>query len=231
MLREVAHFLRHVPDVARLSRRLSQAELFDLLSRRADDAGLRAWRARLADGLAGRVLEVGCGTGLMLPHYPAGLAVVGIEPEPSFLARARALARPPVTLAAADAQQLPFADASFDAVVFAGVLCSIPAVDRALSEVHRVLRPGGEVRLIEHVRSPRFVPGLLMHVCNPLWRLYNRQGCNMNRRTGAALLRGGFAIVQEERFQVFSPGLPAFPSVYLRARPVTGLGHTGGPPP
>ena len=225
MLREIAHFLRHAPGVARLSTRLSQAELFDRLSVRADAAGLAEWRARLAHGLHGRVLEIGCGTGLMFPHYAPGLAVTGTEPEERFLALARARAPSHVTLEVASAEALPYTDESFDAVVLAGVLCSVNDVDRALSEVRRVLRRDGEVRLLEHVKSARPVPGLFMEIFNPLWRLYNRQGCNMNRRTDRALVRAGFDIVEAAPFQVFTAGLPAFPSLFLRARPVTGSRH------
>lgn len=230
MLREIAHFFRHVPGVARLSLGRSQAELFDLLSVRVDEAGLTAWRARLANGLSGRVLEIGCGTGLMFPHYPPALAVVGTEPEEQFLALARRRAPPHVALELAKAERLPHADASFDAVVASGVLCSVDDVDRALLEAHRVLKPQGEIRLLEHVRSDRALPGLLMDAFNPLWRLYNRQGCNMNRRPDRALERSGFELRERERFQLFADGMPAFPSLYLRARRVTGSRHTPAHP-
>jgi len=216
VIREIAHFLRHAPGVARLSTRLSQAELYHELSTRADAAGISAWRARLAAGLRGRVLEIGCGTGLMFPHYRPDAAVVGIEPALGFLALARAPAH--VTMLAADATGLPFAAASFDVAVVAGVLCSVEGAAGALFELRRVVKPGGEIRLMEPVRSERCLPGRLMDLFNPAWRLYNRQGCNMNRRTLRDLEAAGLELLEVERFQVFSDGLPAFPSCYVRAR-------------
>ena len=223
MLREIVHFVRHVPGVARLSLKMDQAELFHLLSKRADEAGLFQWRERLVHDLKGRVLEIGCGTGLMFPHYTEAAEVIGTEPERRFLALAEA--RENITLEVADAQDLPYDDQSFDAVVVGGVLCSVPDVGRALAELRRVLKPTGELRLIEHVKSPRPLAGLLMELFNPLWRAYNRQGCNMNRRTERALERAGFELTEVEPFQIYSDGLPAFPSRYLRACPVTEPRH------
>ena len=222
MLHEIAHFFRHMPGVARLSTKMSQAELYDVLAGRLDESGMAQWRTRLADGLTGRVLEIGCGTGAMFPHYAEDVAVTGIEPAENFLERARPLADASpaeITLQIASAEELPFEDASFDAVIVAAVLCSVKSVQRSLAEISRVLKPGGEMRAAEHVRSPRAIPGALMWLVNPLWRAYNRQGCNMHRRTGAAIEAAGFRIVEVKPFQIYTPGLPAFPSLYLRAIP------------
>ncbi|MEE8105672.1 MAG: class I SAM-dependent methyltransferase [Planctomycetota bacterium] len=225
MLREIAHFFRHAPGVAVMSTRMSQAELFHLLSERADEAGVAAWRARLVEGLedlTGEVLEIGCGTGLMFRHYPPGLNVVATEYAPDFLGHAFVAAeasRANITLELADAEALAFESERFDVVVVSAVLCSVTSPKQALSEIRRVLKPGGEVRLMEHVRSPRPVPGALMHLVNPLWRLYNRQGCNLNRNTKETLIAEGYEIMDCESFQVFARGLPAFPSLLMRARP------------
>ena len=221
MLREIAHFAAHAPGVARLSTRLDQAALFDHLMENARKAGLDDRRARLVAGLEGRVLEIGCGTGAMLRPYGPGVHVTATEPVDSFFELARKAAEgvdATVDLRLADAQDLPFEDASFDAVVVASVLCSVEHPERALAEIRRVLRPGAEVRLMEHVRSEHACAGALMHVFNPVWRAWNRQGYNMNRRTVEAVEAAGFEILERERFQIFADGLPAFPSVLLRVR-------------
>lgn len=224
MLKEVAHFFRHLPGVIRLGVKMSHAEVFHVLMERADAAGLAEWRAKLVRDVRGHVLEIGCGTGSMFRHYPRGVTVIGTEPAEDFLklakqAAAAADCAADVTTEVAAAEQLPFADDSFDVVVVASVLCAVKSVERTLFEIRRVLRPNGEVRLIEHIRSERAIPGLLMDVFNPFWRIWNRIGCNMNRRTDAKLRAAGFELVEVHPFQTFAPGLPAFPTLWIRAVP------------
>jgi len=222
VLKELAHFIRHLPGVVRLGVTRSHADVFAVLMERADAAGLAEWRAKLVRDVKGHVLEIGCGTGSMFRHYPEGVTVVGTEPAEDFLALAKdaaAKCAADVTTRVAHAERLPFQDRSFDVVVVASVLCAVSSVDRTLAEIRRVLKPGGEVRLIEHIRSARAVPGLLMDVFNPLWRLWNRVGCNMNRRTDATLRAAGFDLVEVVPFQTFAPGLPAFPTLWIRAVP------------
>jgi SAM-dependent methyltransferase len=104
----------------------------------------------------GCVLEIGGGTGFNLPHYPAKIEeLVVTEPARGMLDRARRRAETsslPVTFVQAAAESLPFEDAAFDTVVSTLVLCSVDDVDRALAEIHRVLRPGGQLIFVEHVR-------------------------------------------------------------------------------
>lgn len=115
--------------------------------------GGREWVCAQA---AGEVLEVAIGTGRNLPHYPAGARVTGVDFSPAMLevARRRAanLGRE-VTLREADAQALPFPDASFDAVVCTLGLCGFPDERAAIAEMHRVLRPGGTLLLLDHIGS------------------------------------------------------------------------------
>lgn len=199
----------------------TQAEIYEILVERADRAGIAAYRARLAQELEGSVLEIGCGTGRMFSHYPVGAHVTAIEPDGEFREHAEQAAEgcvATIEVRGEFGEALPFEPESFDAVIFASVLCSVGDVDRTLSEAHRVLKRGGELRALEHVRSERWLPGLMMDLANPLWRLYNRQGCNMNRRLEPAVRRAGFEIEAAEAFQVYVPGLPAFPSRLLRAR-------------
>ena len=222
MLKEVAHFLRHLPGVVRLGVTRSHADVFAVLMERADKAGLAEWRAKLVRDVTGDVLEIGCGTGSMFRYYPKGVTVVGTEPAEAFLALAKdaaAKCAAEVTTRVAHAEKLPFQDQTFDVVVVASVLCAVASVERTLAEIRRVLKPGGEVRLIEHVRSTRAIPGLLMDVFNPAWRLWNRIGCNMNRKTDVTLRAAGFDLVEVHPFQTFAPGLPAFPTLWIRAVP------------
>ena len=113
----------------------------------------RSWACSRA---AGETLEVGFGTGLNLPHYPDGVNLIGVDLSPDMLALARARADRigrTVGLIEADAMDLPFPDESFDTVVCTYVLCSVPDDGLAVSEMRRVLRPGGRLILVDHVRS------------------------------------------------------------------------------
>jgi ubiquinone/menaquinone biosynthesis C-methylase UbiE len=222
VLREVGWFVRDIPGNVRLMRAArSQAELYDTLMKRADAAGMAARRAELVGGLRGEILEIGCGTGLMFRHYPAEARVVAIEPDARFRRHAEeavADAGARIRVETGDGEKLAHDAGRFDAVVIAFVLCSVRSVERVLGECRRVLAAGGELRALEHVRSDGPLSSLLMHAFNPMWRLVNRQGCNMNRRLEAPLERAGFRDVTLEPFTMYSPGLPAFPMQRIGAR-------------
>jgi ubiquinone/menaquinone biosynthesis C-methylase UbiE len=135
------------------------------------------------------VLEVGVGTGLNLPYYEAADEVVGVEPDPHMLGRARARAAEapcPVRLVEASAESLPFADGEFDTVVFALSLCTIPDARAALAEARRVLAHDGRLIFLEHVRAERPLAAALQDRAAPLWRRV-AGGCNLNRDTMAAI--------------------------------------------
>lgn len=213
MLAEVVHLCRHAPSTLALKYRLPQAELYATLIARADAAGLAARRAALVSGLSGRVVEVGCGTGAMFGYYHE-VDVTAIEPDPAFAAHARAAAanKPAkISVIAAAGEALPLADSSMDAVVAALVLCSVSSVDAVCAELSRVVRRGGQIRLLEHVRSERPIAGALMDLANPLWLRVNGQGCRMNRDPRPALQRAGIQVERIEPFQIWSAGIPAFP--------------------
>lgn len=224
MLAEVAHLLRHAPATLALKRRLPQDELYATLIARADEAGLGARRDELVAGLHGHIAEIGCGTGAMFGHYRDVEHVTAMEPDAAFAARARDAAhdaRVPITVVEAIGESIPLDDASVDAVVVALVLCSVDSVDNVCAEIARVVRPGGEVRLLEHVRSPKRVRGLLMDAVNPLWLRVNGQGCRLNRDPVPALEDAGIAIERTVPFQIWSAGIPAFPMrlMFARRRP------------
>lgn len=157
--------------------------------------GLNAARRRLVQGLAGKVLEVGTGTGLALPGYPPSVdSVIAIDVDEAALARARKR-RPGVTLLRADVQDLPFPDASFDAVVSSLVFCSVEAPGRGLQEVLRVLRPGGELRMLEHVRAPRPTLATAQDwLAHPFCVLSG--GCRINRETFELVRATGFQVAR-----------------------------------
>jgi ubiquinone/menaquinone biosynthesis C-methylase UbiE len=126
--------------------------------------GGREWACSQAEG---EVLEIAVGTGRNLPHYPAGARVTGIEFSPAMLDLACARAAqvmPTADLRLGDAQRLEFPDDSFDTVVCTMSLCSIPDDSAAVAEMKRVLRPGGKLVLLEHVRSPLLVVRLIQRL-------------------------------------------------------------------
>ena len=220
MLRELTHFARYAPYSFKLKVTLSPGKVYDHLMEECDRSGMAQHRASLVGDLSGRILEVGSGTGLMFPHYGPGAEVDAIEPAaPLHGMAARRAETSPADIALHDfsAEHLPFDDCAFDAAVVALVLCSVPRVPDALREIHRVLKPGAPLRLIEHVRSKRQLPGMLMHLFNPVWRRANGQGCNMNRDPIPHFEACGFAVEDTRDFQVFSPGIPAFPMIAIRA--------------
>ncbi|MGK5530684.1 class I SAM-dependent methyltransferase [Streptomyces sp. URMC 129] len=195
-----------------------------------DRRGLAARRAALLAGLSGRVIEIGAGDGRNFAHYPAGVTgVLAIEPEPLLrrLARLRAATAPvPVEVVDGLARRLPAGDASFDAAVACLVLCSVDDPGAALGEAYRVLRPGGELRYLEHVRAPS--PGLRLvqrALDATVWpRLMG--GCHTGRDTPAALRRAGFAVPEPVRFRF--PALPTPVSFHVLGaahRPGTGSRH------
>jgi SAM-dependent methyltransferase len=169
-----------------------------------DDPVAEAHRTELVGGLSGRVAEVGAGTGSNLPHYGAGVTeMVAYEPEPYLraqLAEASSEALVPVTVEDRTADDLGGPDASFDAVVFSLVLCSVPDQAAALSEARRVLKPGGQLRFYEHVlaRDPRLAR--TQRAITPLWRRIGG-GCHPDRDTVACIEAAGFELERCRHFR------------------------------
>ena len=167
--------------------------------RRILGEGHREWACAHAEG---NVLEVAIGTGLNLPFYRDELRVVGIDLSPEMLAIARRRAAEigrTVDLQEGDAHQLSFGDSTFDTVVCTLSLCNIPDVERSLSEMHRVLRPGGRLVLVDHVRSTSR-PVLWLQKLIELGSL-RFVGDHMTRRPAEQVERHGFRITEQERFR------------------------------
>lgn len=172
------------------------AMVYDRMMARTEAACLGAWRAELLGDLSGDVLELGAGTGVNLPHYGAGVTrLVMTEPDPHMrrlLERKAEAFTLPVEVLDASAEQLPYPDESFDAVVTTLVLCSVVDPAGALREAHRVVRPGGQLVFVEHVAAPAGTPrrkwqGRL----EPIWKRL-AGGCHVTRETAAAIEAAGF---------------------------------------
>jgi ubiquinone/menaquinone biosynthesis C-methylase UbiE len=175
---------------------------YDVMLAASERVYLAAQRGRLLASARGTVLEIGAGTGHNFRHYPPAVSeVVAVEPDPYMRRRAapRAASAPvPVRLAAATAEVLPVPDASVDAIVSTLVLCSVDDPDAAVAEWRRVLRTGGRVHLLEHVRSDAPWAARLQDLVTPVWRLM-AANCHPNRSTIETIRRGGFDFRETER--------------------------------
>ncbi len=173
------------------------APMYDAMEAFTERAAFAGWRGQLWAAVpAGRVLEVGVGTGKNLPFYPPGAQMTAIDLSDRMLARARQHAAAlgvPVDLRLMDAQHLEFPDAVFDAAVATFVFCSVPDPVAGLRELVRVVRSEGDIWLLEHVRVDRPFVGLLMDLLNPL--VVRVMGANINRRTVENVQQSGLKLV------------------------------------
>jgi ubiquinone/menaquinone biosynthesis C-methylase UbiE len=162
----------------------------------------REWLCERAEG---NVLEVAVGTGRNLPHYAAGVTLTAIELSPAMLAIARQRAADlgrAVDFHEGDAEHLPFEDASFDTVVCAFSLCTIPSPAAALDEMRRVLRPGGRLLLVDHIGSAwPPIYALQWLVERPT---IHSAGEHFTRRQLPLVKAAGFRVVESERLKAGS---------------------------
>ena len=170
------------------------ATLYRFIGGLTDRAGFADHRRHLLAEARGVVVEIGAGTGLNFPWYPAGVEVVATEPDPYMLKGARRAARKAkatLSLRQAPAEALPLATGSADTVVSTLVLCSVPDQATALAEAARVLKPGGRLLLVEHVRSSD--PALAAEQDRrERAQVRFAGGCHPNRDTLAAVVAAGF---------------------------------------
>jgi ubiquinone/menaquinone biosynthesis C-methylase UbiE len=180
--------------------------------RRVDQRGMSARREAALAGLAGRVIDVGAGSGATFAHYPSAVhEVITVEPE-SVMRRlannAAEAAHAPITVIEGVAESLPAADATFDAAVVHTTLCSVRDPRAAAHELYRVIRPGGELRFNEHVGSEHPTLRRLQRLADAtIWPRLSG-GCHIGRDTLATLRDAGFEIEQCERLADRGMSLP-----------------------
>jgi ubiquinone/menaquinone biosynthesis C-methylase UbiE len=178
--------------------------MYDPLMTRADRAGLLDRRATMVGQASGSVVEIGAGTGLNLAHYPGGLSELTLtepeEPMARQLQKRVASATLPATVVQAPAERLPFPDGHFDCAVATLVLCTVPDVPGSLAEVKRVLKPGGRLLFLEHVRGPEKLARWQDRI-HPFWVRF-AHGCHCNRDTVASIRAAGFEIDELEEAEL-----------------------------
>lgn len=189
------------------------ARMYERISAESERRGTAGHRDRALAGLSGRIIEVGAGNGMNFRHYPSTVVeVVAVEPDEHLCRLAEKAAEQavvPVRVIAGHSTALPVDEGEFDAAVASLVLCSVPDPLAALAEMRRVLKPAGEMRFFEHVRSDHPVLGFLEDMITPLWSRMGG-GCHPNRDTTSAIKAAGFSIEKIDRFY-YAP-LRFFPS-------------------
>jgi ubiquinone/menaquinone biosynthesis C-methylase UbiE len=179
------------------------ARIYPRLSAAADRVGGDEHRDRLLAGLSGRVVEVGAGNGLNFVHYPSTVTeVVAVEPEAYLRDRAADTAKHAsvrVTVADGTATRLPLPDESVDAGVVSLVLCSVPDQSAALTELRRVIKPGGSLRFYEHVLAADPFWARWQRRIEPIWARVGG-GCRLTRDTEQAIRAAGFVVEENDRF-------------------------------
>jgi ubiquinone/menaquinone biosynthesis C-methylase UbiE len=199
------------------------ARVYTKVAEMAERRGGGEHRQRLLASLSGRVIEIGAGSGANFCHYPASVEqVIAVEPERYLRERARrAAAHAPVAVSVLDGlgDRLPGERGAFDGAVAALVLCTVPDQQAALSELFRVIRPGGELRFYEHVVAHGLWESRFQRLADATFWPHLAGGCHLARDTTTAIQRAGFQIQTCERFP-FSPAplLPADPHILGVAR-------------
>ena len=168
---------------------------------------LKAYRDRVVAAAAGRVLEVGIGSGLNMPFYGGSVReVIGLDPSAQLLAMAQKAVRPkiPIEFIEGSAEAIPLETASVDAVLTTWTLCSIPDAARALREMRRVLKIGGVLLFAEHGRAPEMGVRWWQDRLTPIWKRLGG-GCHLNRPIGDLIASAGFRVERLENSYVRGP--------------------------
>ena len=193
-----------------MSRGFYESRVFPWLNDRLNaDPGLRQIRAEAVRDARGRVVEIGFGSGLNLPHYPPAVqSLVGVDPNDGMHARARpriAASRFPVEVIRGTAERLPLADAGFDTAVSTLTLCTVSEPARVLAELRRVLRPHGRLLLMEHGLAEDEGVARWQQRLNGLQRVV-ACGCNLDRPIAELVQASGFRFESVRKF--YLPSMP-----------------------
>ncbi|MGA3218607.1 MAG: class I SAM-dependent methyltransferase [Acidimicrobiales bacterium] len=179
-----------------------------LVDRACSSGGLRRWRAEVTSGLAGRVVEIGFGSGLNVEHYPAAVEMV-LAVEPAKLARRLAARRAgaravPVRHIGLDGQAIPLPDASCDAALSTFTLCTVADPAKVLAELRRVLRQEGRLHFLEHGTAPEPSVARWQRRLDP-WQRRLADGCHLTRDTLALVGQAGFIVERYEQGYAAGP--------------------------
>jgi SAM-dependent methyltransferase len=222
MIKEAYHFIHYGPRVQKRRNQMEPVEFRKYVVERQDADGYRKLRLSLIEDLEGDILEIGAGTGATFRYYGHKAKVTATEPHDELRVAARGEAEnasATVEVFQGEGENISFEDAAFDVVVASMVLCSVRFPAKVLGELKRVLRPGGQIRLLEHVRSEHWLAGPMMDVLNPAWLRINRLGCNCNRRTVDEVKAAGFVICSVESYKIFSEVTPpTFPLRIIKGK-------------
>jgi SAM-dependent methyltransferase len=193
-----------------------------LIAQAMRDPELVPYRRRTIAKAHGRVLEIGVGSGLNFPHYSSAVeSLVALDPSAKLLTYAGREARRTgraVALIEADVEDIPLAAASLDCVVSTWTLCSVPRLGRALAEIRRVLKPGGDFLFVEHGLSVDAHIQRWQRLLTPVWRRISG-GCHLDRAIDRELMASGFSLVDIARGYATGPKVATF-FYEGRARPV-----------
>jgi len=191
------------------------AAIYDRMMAPEEKKFFGAIREEMLKDVSGEVLEIGAGTGANFQYYRNGAHVIATEPDPYMIERARKRAAgvsANIELHQVAAEDLPFPDATFDFAIDTLVLCSVRDPRKTLAEIKRVLKPGGELRLYEHVRYQNPIGALSQDIISPVWQWFGA-GCHPNRDTGRFLREAGFEVTSE-RIRKELPPVP--PMIFAR---------------
>ncbi|WP_438318117.1 class I SAM-dependent methyltransferase [Sporosarcina sp. FA9] len=170
--------------------------LYDVAMKPLEKTRFNKIRTELVGEAKGRVLEIGSGTGVNFPYYKNAIHVDAIEPNPLMSKKAlkrMQKSKVPIELYSASAEELPFADSTFDTVVSTLVFCTILDPFKALKEIRRVSKTGAEIVFFEHVRMDQPLLGKTQDVLTPLWKK-GFDGCHLNRNTLEVIKESGLEI-------------------------------------
>ncbi|WP_458413332.1 class I SAM-dependent methyltransferase [Schinkia sp. CFF1] len=160
------------------------------------------WRKKLLDQATGKVLEIGGGTGINFPLYKKCEEVTTIEPNPLMIEKAlirQQQASVPIQIIKNKAEHLPFPNCHFDTIVITLVLCSVDNMEQVIQECKRVLKPGGKLLVLEHIKMEQpFLAGL-QDVLTPVWK-HIADGCHLNRNPEVIIKECGFEIISSEKY-------------------------------
>lgn len=191
------------------------ARFYDWFLADLEERALNARRTELIGEVQGLILEVGAGTGVNFPIYPAGANVLAVEPSEAMLRYARRRLASHKVEARIELLRAGIGDAtvtdrlfpgSVDAIVATLVLCTVPDPVAAIQSFHRWLKPNGSLYVLEHIRANDHTTRMAQDLANPLWK-HLADGCHLNRRTDQTLKALGFVPVWEK---YFNKGLPFY---------------------